>query len=266
MGIPIVRGRAFTEADRAGAVPAAIVSEFFASRMWPGQDPLGQRFEGNYGTSGWLTVVGVAKETRLFSMVGENPMGYYVPLTQVNYAPTVLVLVAKSSAPPAATIASLRALVRQTDRRVAIGRVASMDDVVSTALADRLELRFHLTLLAALALILGAVGVYGVTSYAVSRRRAEFGVRIALGATAGGVLTEVARGGLAPVATGIGLGVIASVAASGALSRFLYDVRPTDALSLGGAAAVYSVAAVLAVLVPGWRAARTNPLEVLRGE
>jgi putative ABC transport system permease protein len=266
MGIPIVRGRDFTAADRAGALPVAIVSESFASRMWPGQNPLGQRFEGNYGSDGWLTVVGVAKEARLFSMVGENPMGYYVPLAQVDYAPTGLVLVAKTSVPGSATIAALRGAVRQTDRRVAVGRVSPMPAIVSTALADRLQLRFHLSLLAALALILGAVGVYGVVSYAVSRRRAEFGVRIALGATAGGVLTEVARGGLAPVALGIGLGVLGSLAASGALTRFLYDVQPTDALSLGGAAAAFLVVAVLAVLVPGWRAARTSPLEVLRGE
>ena len=116
------------------------------------------------------------------------------------------------------------------------------------------------------ALVLGAIGVYGVVSYAVSRRRAEFGVRLALGATSGRVLREVARGGLQPVAIGVVAGVVASVFLSRFVSGFLYGVQPRDVLSIGGAAVALLAAGVAAVIIPGVRAGRTSPVEVLRGE
>lgn len=266
MGIGIVRGRGFTDADRANAPPVAVVSESFANRMWPGQNAVGQFIAFGFGPNpNWIEVVGVAKESRLYRMVGDNPMGMFIPLAQSG-AQNSLVLVAKTNANKTAAMAALRDAVRQTDRRAAVGRVISMDDVVATSLSDQLRLRFFLSTFAALALVLGAIGVYGVVSYAVARRQAEFGVRLALGATSGRVLREVATGGLRPVALGVVGGIVASVLLSRFATKFLFGVSPHDVLSIGGAAVALLAAGVVAVIVPGVRAGRTSPMQVLRGE
>ena len=141
-----------------------------------------------------------------------------------------------------------------------------MEDVVRASLADRLQLRFFLSLLATLALVLGAMGVYGVVSYAVSRRKAEFGVRMALGASSARVMNDVAVGGLRPVALGVFVGIATSLILSRFVVQFLYRVEQSDMLSIGGAAAALLLAGALAVLIPGIRAGRTSPMEVLRSE
>jgi putative ABC transport system permease protein len=142
----------------------------------------------------------------------------------------------------------------------------SMDAVIAGSMADRLQLRFFLMTFAVLALVLGAIGVYGVVSYAVSRRRAEFGVRMAMGATSGRVLREVAAGGLKPVVIGVAIGVVASAFLTKTLATFLFEVSPRDLVSLGSAAGALLAAGVAAVLIPGLRAGRTSPVEVLRGD
>lgn len=266
MDIRIVRGRGFTEADRPDAPAVAIVSESFAKRFWPGQDPIGQRVaSAGAQNPTWVTVVGVAEETRLYRMVGDNPLGLYMPTAQ-NVSNASLVLVAKTNESTGVAMAALRTLVRDIDKRAAVGRVITMEDVVKVALSDRLQLRFFFSLFATLALVLGAIGVYGVVSYAVSRRKAEFGVRMALGASSSRVMSEVATGGLKPVAIGVTIGVAAALFLSRFVAEFLYGVNQRDLLSIGGAAAALLLAAVLAVLIPGVRAARTSPMEVLRAE
>jgi ABC-type antimicrobial peptide transport system permease subunit len=142
----------------------------------------------------------------------------------------------------------------------------SMDQVVASSLSSYRQLRLFLAVFAALALVLGAIGVYGVVSYAVSRRRAEFGLRMALGATSWRVLREVATGGLRPVMIGVAAGVVFAAYLSRFVTGFLFEVKPLDALSLGGAAAVLLLAGVVAVIVPGLRAGRASPVSVLRGD
>ena len=137
---------------------------------------------------------------------------------------------------------------------------------MATALAEPLRLRFFLTLFAALALVLGIVGVYSVVSYAVTRRRSGFGVRMALGAGGGQVLRQVVGGGLLPVAAGTGLGLVAAVGLGRAASGFLYGISPADPVSLGDAAAALLGAGVAASVIPAWRATRVSPVESLRAE
>jgi putative ABC transport system permease protein len=265
MEIGIVRGRDFSDADRDGAEPVAIVSELFARQMWPGQDPIGQRIATGRTSLPWNTVIGVAEETRMWRMTGDNPIVAYFPTAQTG-ASGGSTLVAKTSGSQTATMAALREAVRGADKRAAVGRLIMMEDVVRISLADRLQLRFFLSLLAALALVLGAIGVYGVVSYAVSRRKAEFGVRMALGASSSRVMNEVAMGGLKPVMIGVAIGTASSLLLCRFVAQFLYGVSQRDVISIGGAAAALLLAGVFAVLIPGLRAGRTSPMEVLRSD
>jgi ABC-type antimicrobial peptide transport system permease subunit len=208
--------------------------------------------------------VGVAEETRMVRMTGDNPFVLYVPMTQAE-APEGPVLVVKGTAagPPVATI---RGVVHEIDNRVAVGRITTLDSVVAAAVAEPLRLRFFLTVLGALALVIGAVGIYSVVSYSVTRRRAEFGVRLALGASPRRILADVMRGGLTPVGLGIAAGLAAALAMGTTVGRFLYGVAPTDATSLVAAAAILASAGAVAALVPAMRAGRTDPVKALRAD
>jgi ABC-type antimicrobial peptide transport system permease subunit len=176
-----------------------------------------------------------------------------------------LALVVKGAASPA-PLAAVRALVREIDPRIAIGRVSSLDAVVAGAVAEPLRLRFFLSVLGALALVIGAVGIYSVVSYSVTRRRTEFGVRLALGAAPRRILAEVLGGALTPVAAGVAGGLAGTLAVSSTVARFLYDVAPIDAVSLAGAASALLVAGALAAAIPGLRAGSTDPVRALRAD
>ena len=267
MGIEIEHGRGIEAADRRGAVPVALVSESFAQKMWPGREALGQRIMLTVvGEPDWRTVVGVFEETRMVSMLGENPMVFYIPFEQSPFPGEGQALVIRAEGDPAGVVAAVRRLVGELDPRVAVAHVAPMEDVVATALAEPLRLRFFLSLFAGLALLLGTVGVYGVVSYSVGRRRAEFGIRMALGAAPGRVIGDVVRGGMLPVGVGVLAGLLASIALSRVVGRFLFQIAPTDPLSLATAGLALLGAGVLAALVPAWRAGRVSPVEALRAE
>ena len=265
MDIGVVDGRAFTAKD-AGAAPAVgIVSASFAERMWPGRSPLGRRVQHAFGdTPRWVTVVGVTEEARMTRMTGDNPLVLYVPLAQ-SEAPEGPVLVVKGagSAPP---LPAIRTAVHDADTRVALGRVATLDAVVAATVAEPLRLRFFLSTLGALALVIGAVGIYSVVSYSVTRRRTEFGVRLALGASPTRILGDVLGSGLLPVGMGVVAGIVGALALGSTVSRVIYGLAPTDALSLAVGAATLLGAGVLAAAVPAARASRTDPVQALRGD
>ncbi len=265
MGIAVEAGRGFTAGDGAGAPPVAMVSAAFAERMWPGRDPIGRRISHRFGNQPtWVTVVGVAEETRMIRMTGDNPSVLYVPLAQSDAPEGPALIVRGAAAPP--PMPAVRALVRELDARVAIGRATTLDAVVAGAVAEPLRLRFFLSILGGLALVIGAVGIYSVVSYSVTRRRAEFGVRLALGAAPRRILSEVVTSGLTPVVAGVVAGLAGTLALGSTVGRFLYGVAATDAASLALAAAVLLAAGLLAALVPGVRAGRTNPVTALRAE
>jgi putative ABC transport system permease protein len=210
----------------------------------------------------WVTIVGVAEETRMTRLTGENPNVLYVPLAQ-SAAPEGPALVVKGAGGPP-PLTAVQSVVRALDSRVAIGRVTTLEAIVAGAVAEPLRLRFFLTVLGVLALVIGAVGIYSVVSYSVTRRRAEFGVRLALGAAPRRILAEVVRGGLAPVAIGVIAGLGGTLALGSTVARFLYGVAAIDAVSLTVAAAALLAAGLLAAVVPGLRAGRTDPVTALR--
>lgn len=267
LGIQVRAGRGIEATDRADGALVALVSESFANRIWPNETPIGKRVSFGGTQAPWRTIVGVVEETRMTSIMGENPMTLYVPHVQMPWGlGGGAVLVVRGASDPASLIAIVRSTIAEIDGSVAIARTGTMESVINTALSEPLQLRFFLGLFAALALILGAVGVYGVVSYAVARRRAEFGIRMALGAAPGRVLGLVVTTGMFPVIIGAAAGVVASIVLSRLVRGFLYEVSPTDTISLVAAASAVLLAGVVAAVVPAWRAGRVSPVEALRSD
>ncbi len=266
MGIEVVSGRAFDDRDGPDAMPVAMVSRSFAETMWPQQDPIGKRVNDRMSGAGWVTVVGVAEEVRMDSLVGPNSMAMYRPKAQLAGPSAANVLVLRTDIEPMALAAQARELIRRLSPGVAIGSVSSMESIVADAMAEPLRIRSLLGLFAILGLALGTVGVYGVVSYSVARRKAEFGIRMALGAPPAALLKEVVLGGIIPVVAGIAGGIAASAVLAGVLASFLFGVQPTDPTSFAVAGLALLGAGAAAAAIPGFRASRTDPVEALRGD
>jgi len=267
MGIPLLRGRLFDETDAPDGPHAALISESLARTQWPGQDPLGRLIQfGNMdGDLHPFTVVGVVGDVRDRG-VGAPPRptlyGYY---RQRPKWTSSFYLAIQGRLDAAQAIAQAREIARELDPQVPT-RFQTLEDVVSTSLADR---RFVLSLLAlfgALALLLATMGVYGVVAYVASERTSEMGVRMALGARREDVVRLLVRRGAVLAVAGIGVGLAASLAATRVLKNFLYGVGAADPASLGATCLVLLVAALAASWVPARRASRLDPVRALRQE
>lgn len=265
VGIPIVRGRTFTDAELVDDARAAIVTETTARNYWPGQDPIGQTLLWSITPDQEATaqVVGVAKDAQVTSL-GQID-AYYLYRPAAPRALPYVALLVRSRAGFASTASGIRAIVRELDRGVAV-RVSPLEANLEywrnlsgsvTALAASLG---------ALALALAAVGIYGVVSYFVSRRLREFGIRMALGASVRSVLSLILRRTMRPVAIGAVIGVAAAVAVSGVLSSVLFGVSPVDPAGLGGAAIFVLGVALAASVLAGRPATRSNLVATLRNE
>jgi predicted permease len=267
MGMQIVAGRPIDSTDVEGSTPVAVVNETFAAAMWPGQNPLGKHLiEAWSGTPVSRLVVGVTRDARLLRPTMKIPSAFWVPFTQAGSGQNATVFVVRSTAPAASVIASVRKAVGDADSRFAIGGTQTMEDALDAALAAPLELRFFFTVFAALALSLGAIGVFGLVSYAVARRRAEFAVRMSLGASPARVGREVLRLGVGPVIIGVAAGSALAIAAARLISGFLYGIGASDVASFVAAGLTLLGAGIVAALLPAVRASRTSPAEALRAE
>ncbi len=260
--VPLRRGRFFTPRDPSGP-PAAIINETMARRCWPGQDPVGKRFStGGPGT--WLTVVGVIADMRSTSLADEPDLEYYLP--HAMYPMPSMTLVVRTTMDPLRLTPAIGAAVHELDKDLAVSDVATLEQSVSRSISAR---RFSATLLgsfAGLALILAAVGIYGVISYSVTRRTREIGIRIALGAARGRIAAMIVGRALLLGASGIGIGVAASLALTRLLSSILYGVSPTDPAVFAAASFFLLAISALAAYLPARRAARVNPIIALRHE
>ncbi|MFI5233325.1 MAG: ADOP family duplicated permease [Gemmatimonadales bacterium] len=267
LGIRLLEGRGVDATDQAGSVPVTVVNEAFAKQMWPGQSAVGKHITSSYtGTAISRTVVGVIREAKLTTVTGPAPAAMFVPLEQHSSAQPGGVLTVRVAGNPANIIPQVRRIVAELNPQIAVTRVETMQEVVDGALAQPIQLRFFLTLFAGLALVLGGVGVYGVVSYAVERRRAEFGVRLALGASPSRVRRDVLWSGLTPVMIGVVAGIVMALGLAQVLTRFLYGVSPDDPASFGVAVGALLFAGAIATLVPAARAARTDPMAALRAD
>jgi predicted permease len=263
MGISILRGRDFTDADRRAAEGVVIVNEAAAARYWPGQDALGKRLHLTVtADDSWLTVVGVVRNVRHFGLDSDSRREIFRPYSQAAW-PSMTVL-AKTSLEPGVLASSIRAALRRADPEAPVSNIRTMDNVIQASVGSR---RFPMLLFgvfASVALALAVVGVYGVVSYVVSQRRKEIGIRVALGAGRRAVTGHVMRGALIPVSVGIVAGIAGAIVASRLLESVLYDVQPGDPVVLGSIALILGSAALAASWLPARRAARLDPLVVLR--
>jgi putative ABC transport system permease protein len=267
MGIPLVAGRGFTQADQAGAPLVGIVNESMARRYFAGTSPLGARIRWarQPGEPQWITIVGVAADVRHFGLAqGERP-AIYTPYAQLlepwkRWMDVVL------RAPGGGAARLLRSTVHEIDPLLPVGSIRPLGEIVSSSLARPRFLAELLGLFAAAALLLAVVGIAAVMWTLVGDRTREIGLRVALGAPPGRVLAEVLADGAKLAALGIGIGLAGSLAASHLLTGLLYAVRPTDAATYAWVAALLAVAALAACGVPALRAARIDPLDALRQE
>jgi predicted permease len=257
-GIPLTSGREFTRADNETAPPVAIVNETMAGQYWRGQDPVGRRVQVK---GRWLQVVGVAKTSRYRSLTETARPFFYVPMRQSAIG---LGLLIRTPLDPGAMAKALAREIHALDANLAPGELITMQEQVDRTNAFQRMAVMMLAVFGGLALLLAAVGLYGVMSYSVSQSTRELGLRMALGADTPDLLRLVMRHGLALTAGGIVLGGAAAVALSRLIVDMLYKVSPRDPLAFGAALGVMTIAAVAACVVPAWRAARTDPVRALR--
>jgi putative ABC transport system permease protein len=267
MKIPLVSGRLFEERDAPQGEPVAVVSSQLARRRWPDHDPIGATIEfGNMdGDTRPLTIIGVVGDVHQSSLEASPYPTVYVDFRQRPQAAFALTAVLRIAGDPAGVIAAARGTLQQIDPTLP-PRFRTLDRVVADSLAAR---RFSLTLLAffgGLALLLATAGIAGVTAFAVARRRGELGIRLALGATPGGVLRQVMAGQIKVVAIGAAFGLAAAALGARLLSTQLYGVAASDPWSLSASALALLAVGSLACLVPARQVIRIDPTEALRSE
>jgi putative ABC transport system permease protein len=263
---PLLRGRSFTDADRDGTTPVVIINETMAKRFWPGEDPVGKRMRYGIGDSDipWMTIVGVVGDMRRTGFDESVRCETFLPLAQ-NPARR-LTIVARAEGEPASLAGVLRDQVRAVDPDQPVFAVKTVDELLGDMASQRRLTMLLFGVFAGLALLLAAVGIYGVMSYAVTQRTHEIGVRMALGAQVGDVLRLVVGKGMALALAGIAAGLAAAFALSRVMASLLYGVSATDPLTFGGVALLLGLVALLASYLPARRAARVDAMIALRYE
>jgi putative ABC transport system permease protein len=268
LGIPILRGRAFTDADRGDGAPVAIVSESVAQRYWPGQDPIGKRLQFVYSTKAgewpWVTVVGIAADTR-YRELTKSWMTVYFPADQFFFFQAASLVVRASSTTEALAPALLQA-VRTIEPGATVASIAPMNTLLERELARPLTAMTVSGVFALIAIALAAVGVYGVMSYEVRQRRREIAVRSAIGATAAAIFNTVLRRSLLVGLAGAGIGLVLAGAVTRMLASLLYGIQPLDPFVFFIGAGVLLAVVVAAASLPARRAAAVDPIDALRSE
>jgi predicted permease len=258
--IPIVRGRSFTDADRAGAAGVAILNETFARNLFPDQDPLGRTIKNDDRT---LTIVGVARDSK-YRTLGEDRRNFiYVAFAQ-RYVPRMTLLV--RGEPQAPLAAPLRRVIAQIDVNLPIISQRTLEENAALALFPQRVALWVAGSLGVVALLLALLGIYGVTAFSVAQRTREIGVRMALGAQRGNVLGVVLRQGAVLAGAGVLLGAGAALGVTRLLTSLLYGVPATDVVAFGGAAVLLGAAALAASWIPARRAASLDPVVALRAD
>ncbi len=259
IGIPLLSGREFTRADDEKAAPVAIVNETMATRYWRGRNPIGERVQVK---GRWMQIVGVAKESK-YQSVREAPKPFfYVPLRQ-NFSRSAGLFI-RTALSPQTMAAALSREVHGLDGNLALYEVITLQEQVDRSTSPQMVAVTLVGTLGGLALLLAAIGLYGVMSYAVSQNTRELGLRMALGADASNLLRLVMSRGLVLTAGGVLLGAAVALALTRLLGNLLYKVSPRDPLAFGSALAVMTIASLAACFLPAWRATRTDPARVLR--
>ncbi|HEY2856241.1 MAG TPA: ABC transporter permease [Gemmatimonadaceae bacterium] len=264
LGIPIIAGRTFTERDVQGTPGVAVVNAHMAAHIWPGESALGKRlsFEGPNGP--WVTVIGIARDTRYNSLGEETPDFLFLPFAQNPRAEMVLSI--RASGRGAVSAGSIRELVHMVDPLLPPPTVTSLEDDMRIVLLPAQLAAGLLGAFGLLALGIASIGIYGVASYEVAQRTRELGIRAALGATTRDLLELVLGQSMRIVAVGALVGLVLASGAARLLTTQLYGVRPTDPVTFLAMPAFLGLVALVATFIPARRATRVDPVEALRSE
>jgi putative ABC transport system permease protein len=266
MSIPLRRGRLLDAHDTAGAPVAVLISESLAKRRFPAQDPIGQRLHIGPNDGPWDTVVGVVGDVKQTSLAMNQPDAVYITPTQWRFANRAMSLVVRTRVEAASLVPAIRSAIWSVDKDQPVVRVATMDDLLAVSAAER---RFALVLFEAfglVALVLAATGIYGLLSGSVTERTREIGVRLALGASRGHILSMIVRQGMTLTGLGVLIGLSGAVLASQAIVSLLFGVSRLDPVTYLGVIVLLAGVSVVACWIPAWRAARVDPSITLRAE
>lgn len=270
MGIPLIKGRGFTDDDTPDTPHVVVVDALMADQLWPGQDPVGKRIRtGGFDVrpdTPWMTVIGVTGRVKQYTLDGPEPRIAMYHWHKQRPGRNLSVVVRGSSSDPASLVPSVRQAVQQIDPDLPIYGLETMAQRVSESLAQRRFAVALISLFAALAFGLAAIGTYGVIAYLVSQGTREIGIRLALGATPERVSAMVVRGGVAMAAIGITIGIAGALIVTRYMQSLLFDVTPTDSLTFVTITGALLVMALLAAYLPARRAARIDPIVSLRLE
>jgi predicted permease len=264
MGIPLLKGRAFNEQDARASLEVAVVNEALVREVFPGQDPIG-KYILDFGRAHKLQIIGVVGNVRHDSLEAAPRAEVYLPFRQAHW-PSVFVAVRSKISDPLAITAGVQNAVWSVDKDVPLSNLRTMQDMIARSMLRRKFTTLLLTMFAGLAMLLAAVGLYGVMSYAVSQRTHEIGIRMALGAQKADVLGLVVGQGMSLVAVGVVLGVVASLAATRLMAGLLFGVSATDPAVFGGIAVLLASVALAANYLPARRATKVDPMVALRYE
>jgi putative ABC transport system permease protein len=268
LGVPLLRGREFTDADRENSPRVGLINAILARQLFPNQDPIGKRFTFGHPSAEhpaeWITIVGVTADTKLYGLANPARLEVYTPHRQSVSGDMELVV--KSAADPASLTSSIRRAVASIDKDQPIFSIATMQELVDNSVSTRRVTLILLALFSGLALVLAAIGIYGVISYSVAQRTHEIGIRMALGAERGGVLRMILAQGAKIAGAGVAIGMAASFGLTRLMSKLLFSVSAADPVTFAAVALVLILVALLACYIPARRALRVDPIIALRYE
>jgi putative ABC transport system permease protein len=264
MSMTLLRGRLFCDSDNEKATQVGVINQAMAETYWPNQDPLGKHLKLSPTASSWTTVVGIVADARAESL--ENPRIPEIYSSLYQKGARLLAIFLRGNLDAGAIPEQVREQVQSVDPTIPVFSAQTLRQVVSDSLSQRRLSMEMVGLFALTALLLAAIGIYGVISYMVSERTHEIGIRLALGAQNGNILHMVLHQGLRLAMTGAAVGLVAALIVSQLMAGLLYDVRPTDPLTFAAVALLLIAVALLACYIPARRAARVAPLVALRYE
>jgi putative ABC transport system permease protein len=264
MGIRLVRGRVFTAQDDAKAPRVAIINETLARQHFPNEDPIGKRINITNGPDAWREIVGIVGDIKQYGVDKATSNQSYEPFAQVPFSSLNIVI--RTNGAPAALLGAIRPTVYAVDKDQPIGAIRPLEEIVADSIARQRFAMTLLTVFSLVALVIAAVGIYGVMAYSVVQRTGEFGIRMALGAQQRDVLRLVLAQGGKLVGLGLLIGLTATLAASRAMGSMLFNTSAQDPLTLGTITLLLGAVALVACLLPAARATKVNPIEALRAE
>jgi putative ABC transport system permease protein len=265
MGISLTRGRFFTAHDGAKAPRVAIINEKMARDYFPGKNPVGQRINIDSGPQAWREIIGVVGDVKHYGLASEAPDQMYEPFEQQPY-PYLGIVIRTSPTAPSLSAAAIRAAIASIDPDQPVDNVASLESLIAGSISNQRFTMYLLVVFSSVALLLAAIGLYGIMAYSVTQRTGEIGIRMALGAQAGSVLGLILAQGGRLIATGIVIGAAGALILSRLTASLLYGVSPTDPLTFAVVVLALGAVATLACLIPARRASKVDPIVALRAE